>query len=884
MTSVDDGGTPAWRRYLRFWRSNSAGDVRDELEFHLQSAVDELVAAGMPPDLARETAQRRFGAVDDIGRTLRTLSQQRERRMALADWRETIKQDVVFGVRQLRKSPVFTAIAVVTLSLGIGANSAIFSVVYSVLLRPLPYANANRVLQLSERNGRDTIWSVPFGNFDTWQQRAMGFEALGTIWGGARLTLTGVGEPTAVATQYTSAGYWKVLSMPPVLGRYFTDAEDRFGGPPVAIVSYALWQSRFGGDRNILGRTITLNGHGYTVVGVAPAEHLLRPPAEQVFLPSAPPPSRLADFGDHELLVYGLLKPGVAPAAAVRQLAEVETELARQHPHAMYDGGIIAVPLIDWLLGSSRLQLYLMLGAVALVLLIACGNIANLLLARASVRRTEIAVRSALGASRRRIVGQLFVESALLGVAGGTMGLVVAAAGIRFLVNGPVGMPRLKDAALNLPVLAFTLALALACATIFGLVPAWRAARLDLQQTLRDGGRDSQGAARDRLRHALVVGELCVTQILLIGAGLLIRSSLALESVPVGFDTHNLLVGSIILPESRYPSSGQSENAFERMDAAVHAIPGVRSVARAQVAPIYGSGWNWTAKREGSDGHDEGAVVADMRFVTPSYFATLGLPLLHGRAFTMSDAANAPLVAIVSRKLATRLWANADPIGRRISNGGDQWRQVVGVADDMHSNGLRDEAPNVLYVPTTQQSNPMYMFLVRGNVPVTSLVPAVRRAIATVDPLVAFSGVSTMDDALGRLLAVDRFTRWLLTILGSVGVLLAIVGVYGVIGYFVAQRSREIGVRIALGASSGMVRWMVVRQGLIMAVVGIALGIPASLAAARFLQNMVFGITPHDPVTFALVAALLGVVAAVASYIPARRATRIDPLEALRST
>jgi predicted permease len=738
------------------------------------------------------------------------------------------------------------------------------------------------VLALSQRNGRDTIWSVPFGNFLTWRQ-ARGFDEIGALWGPMQLTLTGAGEPTPMPAQLASSGYWKVVSAPPVIGRYFTDAEDRFGAPPVTVLSYALWQNRFNADRGILGKPITLDGREYTVIGVAPPEYILRPPAERVWVPLAPPPTRFTDFSDHELSVYGLVKAGLAPAAAVHELTQIETALAQQHPHSGYDGGIIAPSLEQWTLGPFRSGLYLMLGAVALVLVIACGNIANLLLARATVRRTEMAVRSALGASRSRIVAQLLAESTILGVLGAVLGLAVAFAGVRFLVSGPIGMPRLQDASLNLPVVAFTLGLALVCTMIFGLVPAIRASRLDLQQTLRDGGRESPAASRDRLRYALIIGELCITQVLLIGAGLLIRSSLALNSVPVGFKTHNLLALSVGLPRARYGNEARREATFSQMERAIAALPGVKSVAHAQVAPIYGGGWNWTARREGSDGHDDGAVVADMRSVSTDYFATLELPLIRGRAFTTGDGPSAPGVAIVSRNLATRLWGNADPIGHRISNGGNQWREVVGVADDMHSNGLKDGAPKVMYVPSAQSPNPSYTLMVRGNVPIESLVPAIRRVILGVDPLLAPSNVSTMDDALGRLIATDRFTRWLLMILSAVGLTLAVVGVYGVVGYFVAQRTREIGVRIALGASGGRVQWLVARQGLAMVAVGLALGLPLSLAGARLLQAMVFGISPHDPLTIVIVGAVLAVVVVLASYLPARRATRIDPLEALRS-
>jgi putative ABC transport system permease protein len=883
---ADDDRVPAWRRYLRLTRDNAAGDVEDELAFHLQSTIDELVAGGMSIDDARAAARAKFGDLEQISRTLHTLSHQRERHMTRADLIDSLKQDVVFGLRQLRKSPAFTLVAVLTLGLGIGANSAIFSVVRSVLMRPLPFAHVDRVVRLSQRNGNDEMWSVPYGNFDAWRQQATGFEAMGAIAGGGPLTLTGQGEPLPVPTFSATAGYWQAVSMPPILGRYFSADEDRAGGRPVAVISQALWRDRFASRRDVIGRLLTINGQSYAVIGVAPDDYLLpRAPGNAIWLPVDASASQLNEFADHEWTVYALGRPDVGLPAALRQVTQIDTRLAHDHPHSFYDGTVTARSLTDVLVGGNRVVLYLLSGAVALVLLIACGNVANLLLARASVRRTEIAVRSALGASRKRLVVQMLVESVLLALAGAALGLGVAVAAIRFLVSSPIPLARLNQARLDGPVVAFTLALAIVCAILFGLAPALRAARLDLQQTLRDGGRNTRGEGQQRLRQVLVVGELCLTLVLLVGAGLLIRSAFALAAVPVGFNTTNLLVFNVVLPESRYSENNRIRAAFDEMERDIAAVPGVKTVARTQTPPIYGSGWNWTAKREGSDGHDAGAVVADMRFVSPSYFATLEVPMVRGRAFTAGDGPNSPSVAVVSRRLADRLWPGIDPVGQRISNGGDQWREIVGVADDVHSDGPKDDVDPVLYIPATQQPGQnSFAFMVRGSVPVTTLLPSIRRAVASVDPLVALSGASTMDDAMARLLALDRFTRVLLTALGVTGLLLAIVGVYGVIGYFVTQRQHEVGVRIALGASSRSVQWLVVWQGLVLAGIGVIVGLPIAFLAARFLRAFLFGISARDPVTYLVVAVLLAVVAVLAAYLPARRATRIDPLEALRTT
>ena len=802
-------------------------------------------------------------------------------------WIGTVRQDLRFAVRQLLMHPGFTFVAVVALALGIGATTAIFSVLYSVLLHPLPYRDAGRVLVLRERNGRDEM-VVTYGNFDVWTREATGFEALGALawWGPA--TLTGYGDPTPIQQQRVSAGYWKALFIPPVAGNYFTEAEDRPGAAQVVVVSQALWRNRLGGDMQIIGRSITLNGRPYRVVAVAPQEYVTGGPAERLWTPLAPNQERLNDHADHELSVYGLVRRGRTAAQAVAQLTQVETRLAQQYPNSFFDGGIIAHSLTESMIGDTRFLLYTLAGAGALVLLIACGNVANLLIARAALRRPEIAIRGALGASRARIVSQLLVESLLLALVGAAAGLLVAAAGIKFLVRSPVPIPRLEGTTLNGPVLAFTLVLAIACAVVFGLLPALGAARLDVQQTLRDGGRESRGAARDRLRVALVLGEVCLTQVLLVGAGLLIRSALEVNAVPAGFDTRNLLAFSVSLGNARYPEPAQWEAGFQQIESAIAAIPGVQSVGRTQAAPIYSGGWNWSSFREGSNGHDEGAVVTDMRSASIGYFETLRVPLLRGRFFTRADGGgpDAPRVVIISRRLAQRLFGDADPLGRRLGDGTPEkttWREIVGVVGDVRSNGLASDPPYVVYRPSTQWVNPAQTLLVRGSVPVTTLAPSIRRAVAGVDPLLAVSGISTMEEAVMRTQSVPRFTSWLLSLLGVTGLILAVVGVYGLIGYFVAQRTHEFGIRMALGASPAAVRWMVVRQGAIIGGIGVVIGTLLALYAARVLGSMLFGVTTHDPATFALVAVLLLVVGLVASYFPARRATRIDPLAALRS-
>ena len=884
----DGGRSPAWRRYLRFWRSDPDADVADELRFHLESAVAEHIAAGMTREAARAEAIRRFGDVDAIRSILYALSHEQERTMEWRDCLDMLRSDLRFAVRQLRKSPAFTLVAVGTLALGIGANSAIFSVVYSVLLRPLPYAHSDRLLSLRERNGASDTQGmvVTYGNYGVWKARVRSFEAF-AAYGYGGLTLTGAGEPRQIPVLRASADYWTALYIPPVLGHYFQQADDVPGAPNVVVLSYPLWQSAFGGDSSIVGRHVTLSGAPYTVLGIASPEYTV--PRVDGFIPLRPTTAELQEHADHELQVIGLVRAGVPAERAVAELTRVETELAKEYPHSLFDGGIIAEPLRDSVVGPVRPLLLILLGAVGLVLLIACVNVANLLLARGSVRRKEIAVRNALGAGRGRIVGQLLTESLLLSLGGAIIGLGVAGFGVRFLVrNNPLGVPRLDEATLNAPVIAFATLLALACGIGFGLLPALRASQLNLQQALRDGARTDIATLRNRLRATLVVAQISLAMVLLIGAGLLVRSALLMERVAPGFDTRNLLISGISLPNARYPSDAEAAERLDQILNAVASLPGVSSAAYVSIMPMTGWGTDCNFRREGSTERD-GSFNANGRLASLGYFDALRIPLLRGRSFTAADVGDAPGVVVINRRLAHKLFGDDDAIGKRITCSSltsehPSWRTVVGITGDLHARGLGEEIRDEVYSPMAQWKPRTMTLVVRGAVPVTTLAPSIRRAVAAIDPLLPLSGMRTMDEIIDRSLATPRFTSQLLSALGVLGLVLAVIGIYGVIAYFVAQRTNEIGVRMALGADTTRVIAMVVRQGVVLAVVGIAIGGVASLLVTKALEQLLFGVTARDPLTFAVVAALLAAVSVVASLIPARRAAFIDPLEALRAS
>jgi predicted permease len=877
---------PAWRRYLRFWRSDAKSDVDDELRFHLESAIAEYMESGMTRETATAEARRRFGDVDAITRTLHTLSNERERTMQRKDWIDAMRQDVRVAVRRLRKSPGFTFVVILTLALGIGANSAIFSVVHAVLLRPLPFRNPDRLINVREGNGPDIPGGmfVTFGNYGSWVERARSFEALSGSLGGAGLTLTGAGEPQSLRITRATPQYWRALYIAPTLGRYFDLADAKPGAEKVVVLSYGLWQSAFGGDSTVVGRSITLGGEPYVVRGVAAREYALTPQSAAAWIPLVLTAEMLADHGDHELTVVGLVKPNVSVEEAVAELTQIQRDLKRQYPDKSFDGEIIARPYLAFLTGPGATLLRVLFGAVGLVLLIACVNIANLQLARAAARQKEIAVRGALGAGRARIVSQLLVESLVLAGSGALVGLGVAAVGTRLLVNnGPDALPRLRDASVDSTVLAFTALIALVSGIGFGLFPALRASRLDLQATLRESARTDVGVVKHRIRSTLVVLQVSLALMLLVGAGLLVRSAILLQRVPPGLDPANVFVGSLSLPNTRYTSDTTVAARYATILDAVRAIPGVRSAAYVSRIPIGAFGADCSVIRMGNTNGGE-RFGAHIRSASPDYFSTLGIPLVYGRSFTSADRNGAPAVAIVNRRLARALFGTENAVGQRIEGCGPfDPVEIVGVSGDIRADGLAADVRDQVYYSSAQLVHRGMSLVVKGDVPVLTLVPSLRRAVSGLDPMLPISLPRTMEEIIDETLATPRFQSTLLALLGGAGLLLAIVGIYGVISLLVLQRTQEFGIRIALGARRAQVLRLVVWQGLALAVVGIVIGGIAAVAATRVLDSMLFGVSARDPLTFAVVGVLLALLAVLASIVPAWHAMRVDPLVAMRS-
>jgi predicted permease len=879
------------------WKKNVADEVGEELDLHLELRTREYIARGMDPAAAREAALRRFGDLESVRKTCQTIGRKRDKDMRRREYFTELRQDVLFAVRQLIAHPAFSLIAVLTLALGIGATTAIFSVVNAVILRPLPVPQPERLTYiLSNVNGEPSDVSV--GNYVVLAENQRSFSSLAAIdYYSFNLTEGESAERTQGAR--VTASFFDVFGVQPVLGRVFTPEEDQPGREHVVVLSHRLWQRRFGGDRGIVGREIRMNGQPYTVLGVMPSALELRKDREELWVPIAFTPKQKAMYDESYLTIVARLRDGVPPAQARQDLERVAAILRPMDRinvslHFQLDG------YMERFVGDYRTRLLVLLGAVGLVLLIACGNVANLLLARSAVRGREVAIRAALGAGRGRIVRQLLTESAVLAVVSAAIGLLIAWWGIRALVSlVPPGVPRIEQASIDGTVLAFTLGLSLLSSLVFGLAPALRAARTSLSAALKEGGRASAGTrGRDWLRSALISAEVALAVLLLVGAGLLIRSALEMQRIRPGFEPSGVMTARLSLPAAEYADATRVVTTFERLVEDVSHAPGVRAVGVATKIPMSVGGNGNGLLAEGAPFDLDHAIQSQLSIVTPGYFQAMGIPLLRGRGFTPDDRRGSQRVMIVNQSLAKALYPGQDALGKKVGcceAGPDgqspDYKIIVGIAADLRSNGLAEQVDNEFWLPAAQAPPESWDWIQRTVYLVArtsgepeALTQALHRSVAAVDPDIPLYSESTMEKRMEQSSATARFNTLLLTLLGIIGLILSAVGIYGVIAYFVTQRTSEIGVRMALGATPRHVIFLVLRQAAVPVGVGVLIGVLASLAATRVLAAYLVGVQSTDPLTFATVVAILAGAALLASLLPARRAAGVPPTQALQAT
>ncbi len=861
--------------------------MEEELRTHIQHRAGDLERSGLPRAEAERRARIEFGAYQRF---------KEECREAMGTHLfETLIQDVRYGMRMLRKSPGFTCVAVLTLALGIGANTAIFSVVNTVLLAPVPYRDADRLVVVwgSNPHQTDDIFPVSAAVFSTWKTENHVFEEMAASTDDLDV-ITGSGEPEMVTGYDFSADYFHVIGATPELGRTFLREEDQPGGPNVAVLSDKIWRRRFNADAGIIGKSIQLGNSPYTVVGVMPP-NFRYPDKVEIWTPLALPASAASNWKDRYLRVLARLKPGVTIEQAQAQMSALAERLAREHPDTNTGEGVILRPIRRQIAGDIRTPLLVLLGAVGFVLLIACVNVANLLLARAAAREREIAIRTALGAGRLRLMRQMLTESALISLAGGAAGLLLAYWSNRFLLDlfpndiSNLSIPTVEAIPVDVRVLAFTIGATFLTGVVFGLVPAVRSSRRDVNQSLKESGRMPMAGSRERrFRNALVVAELSLSIVLLIGAGLLIRSFHRLMEGDLGFRPENVLALEAFPSPAKYPAK-EPEKLRAFVDHSVEnlrAIPGVESAGAINFLPLTGFWGPQDFTVEGRPAPPKGQEPsADNRVVTPDYFRTMGIPLLRGRAFTAADSPGSPHVAIISASLARRFWGAEDPLGKRLNLGdaaNPDWAEIIGVVGDVHSFGLEEKLHDDLYRPFSQVYFPIVAFTVRAKGDPTKLTAAAKAAIWAVNPEQPFYKIIRVETLAAEAIALRRVSMLLLTVFSGIALLLAAIGIYGVLSYAVAQRTHEIGIRAALGAQPRDVLRLVLGDGMRLALIGIGIGIAASFALTRLMVSLLYGLSASDPLTFAGVATLVSGVALVACYLPARRAMKVDPMVALR--
>ena len=850
----------------------------DEIESHLQLHIEDNLRLGMTPEEARREAIIKLGGIESTKEAYRD-----QRGLPVL---ETLWQDIRYGARMLRKNPGFTAMAVLTLALGIGATTAIFSIVNTVLLKPLPYREPERLVRLFETY-KEPGWErtpVSPAAFLDWRAQNQMLEDIAAIqWGS--FNVTGSGQPERLPGFRVSASLFPMLGVNPILGRQFTSEEDRFGNHHVALISHRLWMRRFGGDANAVGKSIVLDGESYTIVGVMPAGFRFMDGDAEFWTPAAFTPKQITNRGNHGWTVVARLKPGVTLEQARTEINSIAARLAKRYAGQGGSGSTL-ISLQEELVGGSRRLLLLLSCAVGVILLIACVNVANLLLARAAARQKEFAIRAAVGAERRRLFRQLLTESLLLASLGGVLGCVCAYWSIRTLsaITASI-LPRMEQVQLDLPVLGFALIVSLFTGIAFGLVPAFHALRVDLDVALKDSSRGSDGFGRSRLRSSLVVAELALSLVLLIGAGLFIRSFVRLYEVNPGFNPTRVLTVAINLPDKKYRKDADRAEFFRKLLERAQALPGVQSVGAIFGLPLSGGQSQISFAVEGRpQATSDQPKSAGYRQISPNYFRTMGTPLVKGRDFDERDTTNVPAVVIVNEAFVRLALANEEPLGRRLQIGGSDHRpaEIIGVVRDVRHESLAVMPGPEMYVPFAQHCWGLAAVVVRTATEPISMANALRNAVMAIDPEQPIYNVRTMDAVVSEALAGRRVQTWLLGAFGAVAVTLAAIGLYGVISYSVSQRTREIGVRMALGAPRRTILALVIGQGVRLALMGASIGLLIAFTVTRAIRSLLYEVGPSDPPTFISVSLLLVAVALFACWLPAWRAAKVDPMVALR--
>jgi putative ABC transport system permease protein len=860
-----------------------------EMRFHLEMETTENIRRGMSEEEARRAALRSFGGVEQVKAAYRDLSRFR--------WVEEFWQDARYGARMLRTQPGFTLVAALTLSLGIGANTAIFSIVNTALLQPLPFAEPDRLVMVSGRNPKKGLSRAEVTPADWLDYRAQNrvFEGL-AAFRTMRFTVTGQGEPELLDGALVSADFFSVLGLQPFQGRTFQSEEEQPGHNRVAIVSHALWQRRFGSAASLAGQSLIINGESYTVVGILPPQMNFPGSNEmaaafELCVPLTIDAQAQTNRSNHVLLGVARLRRGMTEEQARSEMEHIARQLEEQYPATHAGWGVNVSRLREEVVGNFRHALLALMLAVSFVLLIACANVASLLLGRAVSRQKEIAIRMALGATRQRIVRQLITESLLLALLGGIGGLWLAVRGVKLLLTlSPVSFHQSGDDTIDVMTFSFTLAVSLATGLLFGLIPAIQAAKTDLHSSFKEGGRNPTGGlGHKRVRSLLVITEVALSVALLVGAALMIRSFARLMEVDPGFKPDHLLTTHLQLPGSKYREARPQADFYERLVHKIRDLPGVEAVGAINHLPLDGSNSSTSFRIEGRPlpSAGEAAPATNWRAITPDYFRAMGIRLLQGRPFNERDTAQSPAVVIINETMARRFWPGENPLGRRIRPivpGQDApWAEIVGITRDVKHWGLDREAQAESYYPHTQQTVPRMTLVVRASSEPLQIVAAIRRQVWTLDQDLPLSKVRTMERLLAESVSGRQFNMLLMGVFASAALLLAAIGLYGLMAYSVTQRTREIGIRMALGAQAGDVLRMVVWRGMSLTLIGVTLGLAAALALTRVLKNLLFQVSATDPVTFALIALLMVAVALIASYIPARRAMKVDPMVALRN-